>query len=235
LILNTQLDSAHSILTGEAVTPIGNELRAPAVTADDRSPEPRAVPTRSDADSQSPASEYLVYEIDAHGILVQVSANWNEFALANGRPGLRSRQRLGAAFEGLFGDPATVEAQRRITARCAKRGQRGTFLFRSDAPAARKLMMMWVDPLPGGGFRFTSRVLEPGELGEHIYKRLLQVANQPMVARCDSCRRYRWLGSWLDLNDCLVDPKTLRPNAIFRHTICPDCRSTQHGLPLAVV
>jgi hypothetical protein len=183
------------------VTPIGREHRAPGTTAQGRSGQSRSIPPDPHAESQSPAAEDLVYEIDANGIL----------------------------------DPATVEAQRRITARCAKRGQRGTFLFRSDAPSARKLMMMWVDPLPGGGFRFTSRVLEPGELGERIHRRLMQVANQPMVARCDSCRRYRWLGSWLELDDCLVDPKTLRPRAIFRHTLCPDCRSTQHGLPLAVV
>ena len=217
------------------MTPIGREFRAPGTTAQGRSGQSRSIPPDPRAESQSPAAEDLVYEIDANGILVYVSANWDEFALANGRPGLRSRQRLGSAFEGLFGDPATIEAQRRITTRCATRGQRGTFLFRSDAPSARKLMMMWVDPLPGDGFRFTSRVLEPGELGERIHRRLMQVANQPVVARCDSCRRYRWLGSWLELDDCLVDPKTLRPRAIFRHTLCPDCRSTQHGLPLAVV
>lgn len=217
------------------MTPIGRELRAPATTADAQSDRSRSAPPGAHAESRTPAPEDLVYEIDANSILVRVSANWDEFALANGRPGLRSRQRLGSAFEGLFGDPATIEAQRRITTRCAMRGQRGTFLFRSGAPSARTLMMMWVDPLPGDGFRFTCRVLEAGELGQRIHRRLMQVANQPIVARCDSCRRYRWLGSWMEINDCLVDPKTLRPRAIFRHTICPDCRSTQHGLPLAVV
>ena len=217
------------------MTPIGRELRALATTAHDQSPEFRPGPPGPDPESHSCEPEDLVYEIDARGILIHLSANWDEFALANGRPGLRARQLLGSAFEGIFGDPATIEAQRRITARCAMRGQRGTFLFRSDAPFVRNLMMMWVDPLTDGGFRFTSRVIDAAGLGKRIYRRLLQVAQQPVVARCDTCRRYRWLGTWMEIEDCLVDKVTLKPRAIFRHTICPECRDSQRGLPRLVV
>ena len=217
------------------MTPIGNELRALAAITPDRTEDSRHGHSWANARSNSPAPEDLVYEIGADGILTWVSANWDEFALANGRPGLRARQRLGSRFEGLFGDPATIEAQRRITDRCATRGQRGTFLFRSDAPFARKLLMMWVDPLAEGGFRFTSRVLDATALGKRIYGRLLQVAQHPVVARCDTCRRYRWLGTWMEVDDCLVDQVTLRPRAIFRHTICPMCRDRQRGLPRLVV
>lgn len=179
----------------------------------------------------------ISYEIDAEGILRDVSDGWDLFALSNGAPELRRRNVVGQDFWDAFADEATREEHEAILERCRIRGQMGTYLFRCDAPFERRLLRMQIRPLLDGGFRFDSHTLATQLRSDVVYDQVMRLAPAPDVARCSHCNRFRFGKEWMEpehVAQIELEHEPGTPRSRMIHTLCPACRASMRAVPRLV-
>lgn len=226
-------------LAGDRV-PEESRAHAPVIALDVWNPARADVPRTQDVDwNPTPEDDDLVYEIDRHGRLANVSLAWNRFAIANGAGNLRAENVVGRPFWSFFDDSdGLIDEHKAMQERCRARNQKGTFLLRCDAPEERRMLRMWIEPLDDGGFRYTSRTVAVESLDPELYDRLLAVSQPVRIGRCSHCNRFRVESDWFEPEIAVRrDWERHRPGRLraMVHTLCPSCREHLRAVPQLVV
>lgn len=174
-----------------------------------------------------PDAKALAYWIDEHDQIVCVSANWPDFALANGAPGLMPEAVLQHPIWEFLAEDETREYYQVLLERVRFYGQATRLPFRCDSPEAVRSMEICLSLTSDGLIRFDTRLLEEW-LREPVSLLDATIArSDEQVALCSWCKKVEVAPDrWQEAEQAMA---TLRQFEAFplpglRHVVCGDCR-----------
>jgi hypothetical protein len=166
----------------------------------------------------------LSYTIDADDRITAIDGAWDEFARANGAPGLTRESVIGTR---LFDHVVGLEP-REITSLLLLRVRSGHAVsvgFRCDAPNRRRFLRLDLAPLPDERVRCSSTLVREEERPAQPLLDPRVPRSGDMLAICSWCRRARAGERWLEIEEAVEHLGLLHEHQLpeITHTICPRC------------
>ncbi|MCM2258752.1 MAG: hypothetical protein NDJ94_24220 [Vicinamibacteria bacterium] len=170
----------------------------------------------------------LVYSVDGADRITDITGPWDEFAAANGAPGLTAATQRGKSLPELV---TGVEMQL-LTTMLLRRARGGTPLrlpFRCDAPDERRFLEMHLQGQGNGGVQIESRLLRAESrlavalLEDHVPR------TDEVVYVCSWCKRARLpRQEWVEIEAAVEELRLFGPGPLpqVSHGICPACRAS---------
>ena len=166
------------------------------------------------------------YRIDAHDVILDVDAEWLEFAELNDTPDLSRDRVVGRPLWDFIAGAEVEHLFRMIFERCRERSSGARVPFRCDSPTRVRRMILAIEPRPDRGLEVTS-VLLGAEDRDHV---ALLDANAPrsdvLLAICSWCKRIELPDEgWTEVEPGVrkLDLFSEAPVPQLRHSVCPDC------------
>lgn len=160
-----------------------------------------------------------VYTLDREDRLVDLSPNWDSFALANEGEAACASHVLGEPLmQNITGDPVRM-FMTAVLMRVRVSGQPETAPYRCDSETMKRLYHMTLEPLEDGAVRIT-HVLDHEEPAARRVRIRPAAPGRPALQRCSICCRVKGAQGWADPFDAAAD-QDLR----VIHTVCPDCKA----------
>lgn len=170
--------------------------------------------------------ESVSYWVDSDDVIVDVSSDWDEFALENGGLAVLREHVVGEPlFRFITGDPTRMLTDT-LLQRVRYGGNELTRSYRCDSPEVKRFMEMTVVPDEENVLRLHHKVLkvepiEPAvvfEFGGHLLTNT--------VARCSMCNRVSVQGQWQECDEAMRQGH-LKSNGGVRviYSVCGDCQA----------
>ncbi len=167
----------------------------------------------------------LTYVLDRDNRVVSIEGPWDEFARANGAPGLTRQRVIGA----LLLDFVTGSAARELVGRLfeiARMGPVRPLPFRCDSPSRRRFLRLELRAQPDSALRCDS-ILEREE--ERAFQPLLDPTSPrgaELVVVCSWCKKVRLEGGrWAEIDEAAAPLQLFsRPEMpAVSHGVCEPC------------
>ncbi len=166
------------------------------------------------------------YTIDVQDRIVEVSANWDGFAVANqGAAALREKILHHSLWE-FIADPETAHLYEALLNKVRSQGISVEFPFRCDSPECRRFMKMRIEPLSDSTVLFKSRIKrkEPREPITLLAPGTAR--NERILLICGWCKSIKCGSHWLPLEEALKTLGLMKHRTLpkLSHGICESCR-----------
>ncbi|MBN1956839.1 MAG: hypothetical protein JXQ81_12605 [Desulfuromonadales bacterium] len=165
------------------------------------------------------------YRIDRDNLIVDVSEEWDRFAIANGGS-CTSHSIIGhSLFDFISGDPTRMFV-RVLLDYCRHMRQPVSRPYRCDSPDLKRFMEMKITCL-GDDLLLTHRLLRTEPISPPVNFPLGDEVVGQGLNRCSICNRIFTFGHWLDVDLArrrgLVEPSVDR----VEYVVCPVCQASQ--------
>jgi len=171
----------------------------------------------------------LSYTVDALDRIVEIEGAWDEFAAANGCPGLtRAVVRGRVLFDFVTGAEAQ-ELSRLFLAR-ARAGRVVDVGFRCDSPSLRRFLRLALHPEAAGRVRCASILVRQEVRPPQPLLDAASPRSQASVRICGWCKKVDARGAWKEVEDAADELRLMEGDAFpqLSHAICPTCRASFH-------
>ena len=168
----------------------------------------------------------LSYWIDLSENIVDVSADWERFALDNGGRGIEARQVLGRSLLSfVHGDVSRMFVRTLIqSARLLRRPL--VRPYRCDSPTTRRYMEMRLSLDDSGLLRWEHRTVRTEPM-QHALHFTVQQQGRPLarpgrLVRCSMCNRVKAGQDWGEADQVFTHAEDDREILVI-YGVCPDC------------
>ncbi len=165
-----------------------------------------------------------LYRVDSSDLILDISGNWDRFAVENGVNTLKSDDIIGKVLWEFITDCSTEHLYKMMLEKVRKNRQSVTFPFRCDSPSSKRFMRMDIIPTGDGYVEFKSRIVreefrKPVIILDGTVLRLDEV-----LVVCSWCKKVR-LTEWMELDEAIrISPLLDKvPVPAISHGICGDC------------
>jgi len=166
-------------------------------------------------------SETFLYQIDGQDRIVQVSPNWDDFALRNDAPDVCARRILNCPLMVFLSGLEMKHLYQTMLAKVRTTKNPLTVPFRCDGPTVRRFMELTMRPLDGNRIEFQTIVLrEESRDPVGLLDRTFQRSDQ-QISMCAWCKKVRVGSEWLEVEDAIGKLQ------LFQEPLLP---SVTHGL-----
>jgi hypothetical protein len=166
----------------------------------------------------------LSYTVDADDRITAIDGAWDEFAAANGAPGLTRESVIGTRlFDHVMGlEPREIASLLLLRARS---GHAVSVGFRCDAPDRRRFLRLDLVLVAGECVQCTSTLVREEERPAQPLLDPRVPRSGDMLAICSWCRRARAGEQWLEIEEAVEKLGLLNEHQLpaITHTICPRC------------
>ena len=166
------------------------------------------------------------YRIDADDVILDVDAEWLEFAALNDTPDLSRDRVVGRSLWDFITGADVAHLFRMIFERCRERSSGARVPFRCDSPTRIRRMILAIEPRPDRGLEVTSVLLDAED---RDYVALLDASaprSDLLLAICSWCKRIELpREGWIEVEPGVrkLDLFSEAPVPQLRHDVCPDC------------
>lgn len=168
---------------------------------------------------------HFVHVVDNGDVIVEVNAEWRQFAAENGLPELPDRA-LGTPLWSHIVGYETVHLYQILVEELRKSGRPQTLAYRCDSPRLRRYMEMRITRQGGGRVVFTSHIVA---LEERPEVRLLDAAaprSEETLMICSWCKKIH-VGEreWCEAESAISRLKLFGEAGLpkLSHGMCPTC------------
>jgi hypothetical protein len=172
-------------------------------------------------------SETFFYHLDNQNRIVQVSPNWDAFALANDAPEVCARKVLNRPLMDFLAGFETKHLYDIMLNKVRRTQNHVTVPFRCDAPALRRFMELTMRPREGGGIEFQTVILrEEARTPTILLDRGSRRSGGP-VSMCAWCKKVNVQAEWLEVEDAVAKLQLFQEPVVpeLTHGICGSCRA----------
>jgi hypothetical protein len=166
----------------------------------------------------------LSYTVDADDRIVAIDGPWDEFASANGAPGLTRESVIGTRLiDHVVGlEPREIASLLLLRARS---GHAVSVGFRCDAPHRRRFLRLDLAPLPDERVLFCSTLVREEDRPAQPLLDPRVPHSGDRLAVCSWCRRARAGEQWLEIEEAVESLGLLQEQQLpaITHTICSRC------------
>jgi hypothetical protein len=172
-------------------------------------------------------SETFYYHVDSQNRIVQVSPNWDAFALANGAPEVCARKILNRLLMDFLSGFETKHLYEIMLSKVRSTQNSLTVPFRCDAPALRRFMELTMRPQEGGQIEFQTVVLREEARTPTLLLDRASRRSGPPVPICAWCKKVSVGSEWLEVEDAVVKLQLFQEPLVpvLTHGICSSCRA----------
>lgn len=169
----------------------------------------------------------FVYRIDRENIITRVSENWESFARDNSWTGRDNPDNVvGHLIWDFIEGIETKYLYREVFQRVRLGKPVGPIPFRCDSPQERRLLELFLTPLPGGQIEITSTIVrtesrDPVRLLDKEVSRSSQ-----RVRICSVCKKIAISqNTWVEIEEGLAQLRIFEADEIpgLTHGLCPAC------------
>jgi len=171
--------------------------------------------------------ETFHYHIDSQNRIIQVSPNWDAFALANDAPEVCAHKILNRPLMDFLSGFETKHLYDIMLSKVRSTQNSLTVPFRCDAPALRRFMELTMRPREGGGIEFQTVILrEDDRVPTILLDRASRRGGEP-VSMCAWCKKVQVESEWLEVEDAVARLDLFQGPVVpeLTHGICGSCRT----------
>lgn len=179
-----------------------------------------------------PASNDVIYTLDASDAIVEVNEAWISFASENSGTHLLPPPILGRNLWDFISDRTTKQVYVQLFERVRAGATEVRFSFRCDAPEYRRLLEMKIMAQPAG---VLSLVVQPQVVERREPVLLLDAEvrrGANLLRMCAWCKRIPDAnGNWLEIEEALPQLGLFEQNILptITHGVCEDCTRALTG------
>lgn len=166
------------------------------------------------------------YTIDSQDCFVEISDNWDGFALANeGEEFIREKILRHSLWE-FIANQETIQLYEALLKKVRNQKISVEFPFRCDAPECRRFMKMRIEPLPSSKVIFKSRIKREESRDPIILLAPGTDRNEQILQICGWCKNIKCDNHWLPLEEALIELELMEKRTLpkLSHGICESCR-----------
>jgi hypothetical protein len=173
----------------------------------------------------------LTYRVDSADRIADIGGPWDEFAAANGAPGLTRDSVLGKRLL-TFVSGLEVQEITKILLAQARGGASLSLKFRCDSPSERRHLKMTLSAAPDGTVLLRTKLLRAEPRSSHLVLESGTARSERVLIVCSWCKKVRLSdGSWAEV-DVAVEAEGLLEGGDLpqlSHGICQPCRELVRG------
>jgi hypothetical protein len=169
------------------------------------------------------------YRVDATDRILEVSANWDEFATANDAASLSSESLIGTSIWDSISSREVRGLYAALFERVRSIRMPVEVPFRCDAPGCRRHMNLLINSEDGREVEFASQLLFEVERVEMPLLDSNSRRERQLIVMCSWCKKIPdHRGCWLEIEDAIVALHLSDCDRFptITHGICPACRES---------
>lgn len=172
-------------------------------------------------------SETFYYHIDGEDRIIQVSPNWDAFALASDAPEICAQKILNHPLMIFLSGLETKHLYKILLAKVRRTQNPLTVPFRCDGPALRRFMELTMRPLAGKRIEFQSIVLREERRDSVPLLDRTSPRTDQLISICAWCKKVKVDSEWLEVEDAIGKLQLFHEPLLpkLTHGMCSSCQT----------